>query len=262
MGKERAESIQLLHGLSDQQFNRVRAAAKDYFYHDSGRYFIADCAKNHHVSTDQLKAATYIVTPSGIANGYGSLTSRGENRKVVKEAFDKWFREEFKRRKLNSCPYLRDYVDDYRQIVSEKGARLRQQKFQKEENHQQQKINNRQPRTRSSKDRPNNMAVQTSARFTRKGVFCILLVVLLVIGMAYDNGPIQAQAQLISLAGVVVLSLLFNDSEIGWRRYFLLLISFECLADHPILAILSVFFVVPVLGKGIFQLVRNLVARI
>lgn len=48
----------------------------------------------------------------------------------------------------------------------------------------------------------------------------------------------------------------FNDRQIGWRRYVLLLVNFECLVDQPLLSIVLVLLIIPALRAQGLNLIR------
>lgn len=52
------------------------------------------------------------------------------------------------------------------------------------------------------------------------------------------------------------MTLAFNDRQIGWRRYVLLLVNFECLVDQPLLSIVLVLLIIPALRAQGLNLIR------
>lgn len=72
----------------------------------------------------------------------------------------------------------------------------------------------------------------------------------------YDNGPLQDHAQLISILVAAVMTVVFNDQQISWRKYALLLMSFECLVDQPLLSIVLVLLIIPALRAQGLNLIR------
>ncbi|GEP23107.1 hypothetical protein [Lentilactobacillus diolivorans] len=253
--------------LTPGKFVQLRNVGK-IFYNRHRRSLISlkKFAKDYNVSIDGLIAIQYVSNKSGCIYKIDVDEIRRsiyQPRELVEKAVEKWFDTQFVQTNLYNADsilnFARKYCSKQRQINLEKSNKQRQ----------------RQPtyssRGKRKSQRPNRSGhiIATSTKtsrqplqITRIGVYWFLLIACLVVGVVYDNGPLQVHAQLISILVAAVMTVVFNDQQIGWRKYALLLVSFECLVDQPLLSIVLVLLIIPVLRIQGITLIRRAIIKV
>ncbi|MDH5104924.1 hypothetical protein OQI89_03555 [Lentilactobacillus diolivorans] len=252
--------------LTPGKFVQLRNVGK-IFYNRHRRSLISlkKFAKDYNVPIDGLIAIQYVSNKSGCIYKIDvDEISRSiyQPRELVEKAVEKWFDTQFVQTNLYNADsilnFARSYCSKQRQISLEKNNKQHQR---------QQAHFSRERRTNQRSNRSHSAAASTKTsrqplQITRIGVYWFLLIACLVVGVVYDNGPLQVHAQLISILVAAVMAVVFNDQQIGWRKYALLLVSFECLVDQPLLSIVLVLLIIPVLRTQGITLIRQAIIKV